>query len=464
MGFKNLVNNFRSMWSEKSFSNYLSSSATLQQSQSSITASELLLRPYTDAGRFGWVNVRANMAWQYYKEISPINNAIDLASDVFVTVPFAIMDTTNGELITEPQQSIPATGILELLENPNQDYTGCDFKEQQNKTYEVTGDTFMLTTSTEVDSEPLEIFWINSKNVSSTSNDDDIAVSYTITSGQFRGTYYRKELDDDRIVYLKKEGELGPYSQLWIMKTFNPDTGASSGGRGLSRLSSIFMEIESHNGISLNNNSILRNGMRPSIAVVPRTDKDGEVMAFTDDQIRQMKEQAIGFYGGPNNAGNVMVLNAIEKVIELSKNNKDMEFMQLLEIVKAQIYRNLRIPLPLISDKAMTFANFKEALGQLIKLNTLPFARKYADQINRFLMPRYDNSGRYRYVVNEDAIPALEVEKLLKMKEFKGAYTLGEIREFLGKAPLEDDRDNELFQERRIANIANPNEGGNTNE
>ena len=395
---------------------------TQEQSISSNSAAQMLIQPFSDAGRFGWMNLRASAAWKYYKEISVIRDAVDLGADSFVTVPFAILDTQSKELITEVDNNIPATKILELLEKPNQDITESEFKKAQYTTFQVTGDTFFLTTSLERDSEPTEIYYINSKDVSNTENVDDVTTSYHITAGRFRGRYIRTELDDDRIIYFNQETS----RQLWVMKTFNPDS--FNNGRGLSKLSSVYFEVEQHSGVSKHNNALLRNGVRPSGAVIPDRPEGQTGAVLTDDQVTAIKSSIQQFYGGSNNAGNVMVLDGIKEFKELSMSNKDMEFLQLLQFMKEQIYTNLRIPLPLINAKTMTLRNFEEAKFMLFDLNIIPFALCYATELNMFLMPRYDNSGRYRLVVNQDKITALEVRKMAKIELFKDDLTINERR------------------------------------
>ncbi len=397
-------------------------SATQSQSYSAIGASEMIIQPFSDAGRFGWTNVRASAAWKYYKEISVIRDAVDLGADAFVTVPYAIRDNKTQELITKFDSKIPATKVLQLLEKPNQDITESEFKKAQYTTYQVTGDTFFLTTSLSIDSEPTELYYINSNLVSDTNNNDDVTTTYHIDSGRFRGRYVRKELEDDRVIYWNQETS----RQLWVMKSFNPDSFNS--GRGLSKLASVYFEIEQHSGVSKHNNAILRNGVRPAGAVIPDRPEGHTGAVLTDDQVANLKTSIQKFYGGYNNAGNVMVLDGIKEFKELSLNNKDMEFMQLLQFVKEQVYTNLRIPLPLINAKTMTLRNFEEAKFMLFDLNIIPFALCYAEEVNRFLMPRFDDSGQYTLVVDENKIPAIEVRKMAKIDLFKDSLTINEMR------------------------------------
>jgi phage portal protein BeeE len=149
---------------------------------------------------------------------------------------------------------------------------------------------------------------------------------------------------------------------------------------------------------------------------------------LNSEQVANLKQNIQKFYGGGNNSGNVMVLDGIKEFKELSLNNKDMEFMQLLQFVKEQVYTNLNIPLPLINAKTMTLRNFEEAKFMLFDLNIIPFAQCYAEEMNLLLMPRYDDSGDYEFVVNDNMIPAIEVRKMAKINLFKDDLTINERR------------------------------------
>lgn len=398
---------------------------TYEPQQSSLSASNIIIQPYSDAGRFGWYNLRAAAAWKYYKEISVIRDAIDLGAENFKSIPFAVKNCRTDEMYREYDRNVPATGVINLLQKPNQDKSESEFKTAQYTSYQACGDTFMLTTAIDQDSEPLEIYYINPRNVSETTNVDEMATSYQINIGRFRGSYYRTELPDDRVVYINPNTN----HQLWIMKTFNPDTNNQS--RGLSKLASVFFELELHAGTLKHNNGLLRNGVRPSGALIPNVPEGQASANLSDEQMEQIKSSVQQFYGGYNNSGNVMVLDGIKEFKELSTNNKDMEYTKLLEMVKEQVYNNLNIPLPLISNKSMTFSNFEEAKFMLYDMNILPFSTHYAEEINRFLMPRFDDSGDYKYVVDKERIPALELRKLERIKEFKDDLTINERREII---------------------------------
>jgi hypothetical protein len=139
MGFKNIL----SFFSESEVKNYGTGTQTSPGTPiNSQTAINMLIQPYSAAGRFGWTNLRAYAAWKYYKEISVIRDAVDLGADAFSTVPFAVKDHKSGDMLTEYDPRIPATKIMELLCRPNQDISQSDFKKAQYATFQLLATLF----------------------------------------------------------------------------------------------------------------------------------------------------------------------------------------------------------------------------------------------------------------------------------------------------------------------------------
>jgi HK97 family phage portal protein len=406
------------------------SAASAEQSYDGRGAAQLLVQPYTFAGRFGWVDLRQSISWQYYKEISVIRDAVDLGATNFTSVPFAMRDKESDEIYREFDSSVDATNIIKLLENPNEDITETEFKRSHYTSEKVTGETYFVTTVS-ASEEPLEIFYLNPRNITTTTGTDDIVRSFQVNRGIMKGIYLRVE-EDDRVIYYNEDRS----AYLWQMKTFNPDAGDSM-GRGFSPLSSVYYEIEQFGGVSKHNNAMLRNGVRPSGAIIPNAPNDGVGANLTDEQIQTLKNSVQSFYGGYNNSGNVMVLDGIKEFKELSVSNKDMEFMNLIQLITEQIYRSLGIPLPLVNSKTMTLRNYEEAKFMLFDTNIIPFAIAYAEELTRFLMPFYDDAGRYEIVVDFDRIPAMEERKMRKYEMFRDSMTDNEIRDFVGLEAIE---------------------------
>jgi HK97 family phage portal protein len=396
------------------------------------TTSQLneIIRPYSTASIYGWSEVRASQAWRYYKQVAPIRDSVDFACDMFLTVPFAIKDLKTNELITEYTPKIKATQIFNLLDDPNDIASKRDFLESIYKNFKVCGEVYILTTSMSEDSLPTEIYCVNPKSVTINQNSKEEIMSIYIGDSRFSGTYERKQTDSG-VIFVSKNGMI----QVRQFKEFNPDS-ALGEGFGLSCLSSVYFEIEELASIHKNNIKSLKKGVRPAGAIVPNSPPDSYGSNLTEEQILQLKNNINAFYAGNDSDSNVMVLDGIKEFIELSTNNRDMEFASFQDKINAQIYRNLRIPAPLISSESMTYSNFKEALNMLIDINTLPFSLKFCDVINAFLMPRYDDVNSYQFTVDIDSIPAIQLRRFELVKELKADLTVNERREIIGYEPI----------------------------
>jgi HK97 family phage portal protein len=400
------------------------------KSQSSSYALNNLISPYSMAGRFGWSDIKATACYEYYKQISVIRNAIDLSADTFKTVDVAIKDIKRNELIREYDSRIPATGILKLLSKPNQDKSASDFQKYSNNSYNVTGNTFWVV-SLDAQDMPTEITWINPKNVTENTDAYSIASSYIINNGRMTGSYVRKEDDYGRVIY--RNGDNLRDRHLWVMKCANPDEGCGT-SLGISPLSGVYYEIETFAGTSKHNNSLLKNGVRPSgVAIVNSPTECFDKL--DDDQISSIKQNISSYYSGAENAGNVMILDGIKEFKQLSLTNKDMEFGDLRKSASEQIYKNLNIPLPLVTSSSMTYSNYEESKYMLYDMNTIPFAIEYCDELNRFLMPFYDDSGEFELVPDIDNIDAIKRRNIESMKSLEGYVTVNEMR---NKIDLED--------------------------
>ena len=396
-------------------------------------AQQFMNQPYTMAGRFGWNDVRATAAWSYYKQVATVRDAVDTGANNYQTVPYGVMDTETGEIHSKVDPSIKATRVLSLLEDPNQDKTESEMKRCFYSSYSVTGNLFILATFTDTSEDPKELYYINSRAISFTTDAHNLVSSYQITSGPFIGTYYREEdLLNNRVTFVAEDKDLGVRQELWHIKTFAPEDMLGN-PMGLSPLSSLFYELEQLVALSLNNNALLRNGMRPGLALTTHK-PDGEFETLSEDQIQLIKESAVSLYGGPNNTGNVMILDGISQVTELALKNRDMQFLEMYRECIMQVYRNLNIPLPFVNQDSQTYSNYAEAKLSFYDMSIIPFATIVAEELDRFLMPYYDDTGRYKLVIYKEGIPI--VEELRKEKEDQ-LRTLNERRAAIGLEPLD---------------------------
>ncbi|RLC69278.1 MAG: hypothetical protein DRH97_00265 [Chloroflexi bacterium] len=399
---------------------------------------------YGCGNKYGWSWLSAYAAWTYYMSVSAVGNATDLIMENFASsVKPVIKDTQTGELIKEVNSRIPETQILELFKNPNTDQTMTELMEGQGKCFDVTGNMYTVISAITEDSEPRYIKYVNPSAVTAVEDGMGGVSSYMVTDGGSVTTYYRLE-SNDKTQYFTKDMT----QELNHMKRFNPrsSSGSTKSTVGMSPYNAVFFEIEQFLAASTHNFATLDQGASPSAAVT--IDKDAKL---TDEQIERLQKQVRDKIQGAENAGNIMFLEGGKDIKMLSMSNKDMEFLEGIKLDKEQIYKNKNIPLEFLSGNAK-YSNLQESKAQLFDMAIFPFAKRYFEEMTRFIMPRYDkkNSGRYVLAFDPRDVPAMEyamIEKA-KLESETNAVNTNEVRETLGREPL-DNGDDVLIDSRK---------------
>lgn len=378
---------------------------------------------------FGLLNganlLRNKQAWRYYENISPVFDAVDRKQKAMNTVKPAVFDTVDKVFYHEETKGINATKILPFLKKPNREKNWLEFLNASVASYEITGDIFIMVTATNERSEPLEFFYINPSDMTPIAGSDGTVQNWQLYSNQFRESFFYVS-DPVRGIssYFTKDGS----KELWQIKTFNPRESRLD-FFGLSPLNPILLEIEQYEHSNIHNASVLKNGATPSGVLV--IDKD---FTMNETQYARMKEQVNAKYSGAENAGNILILDGGKEFKQLSMNNKDMDFLNLLKFVREQIYITKGIPLPSVTSSAMTMNNFEETKYMLYDTDVLPFANIFYPELSSLLMRRFDDSGRYVLFYDKSTIPALEVKRneAIKKKIETNLLTINEGRTEIG--------------------------------
>jgi HK97 family phage portal protein len=388
---------------------------------------------FTLANKMQWREISNLIAWKYYMQVSVIYNAVDLISQSFAIIPPRIWDEAEQRFLTNEDKDLDVYELLVLLEEPRFGTTYKEFAKQQVPNYLVTGDLFLVGKAIN-DSRPLtELNIINSQNVTIDEIDrEGYATSYTANYQEF-STQFQRDPKSGRFYNRNRMIE------LWHTQIFNP----LDKNRGLSPLNPLFYEIEQFIASAIHNGNLLKQGARPSgvLTLDPEVDLKDEAYQSLDKKIKE-------FYRGAENAGNVLILQNGKEFKELSVSNKDMDFSTLKETTVEQMYRNLKIPMSLVMTKSMTLDNFKLALPVLYNMAVLPLADILFEEMNLFLMHRYDDTGRYVLTYNPRDIKAIQVEFNAEVdRQIKtGVLTFNEARQLLDKLPLEGETGNQIFQ------------------
>jgi len=383
---------------------------------SGVFSSRILGYGFSQNSLWSWLT--PYIAWRYYNKVSPVADACNMIAKEFANIPIVLQNIKSKEFIKEVDPNIPVSKVLELLENPNNDLTGSDLKKQIALSFIVTGNNYLIVNARDKLSEPLELLWLQPQ-------------SATISRSNFTKHIYTTE--DELIINFSNTAldyrlynNVGTF-EIWHTRNFNSDYSVNN-PYGRSPLDPIYYEIEQFLNGNIHNNSLLKNGARPSGVLIPEVESSFDL--FDDVNYEKIKKEIRDYYTGSNNAGNVLILDGAKDFKELSINNKDMDFEKLKTQVSQQIYANLDIPKPLISERTMTYSNFKEALYMLYYLNIIPLTNYLLQQLTMFLMHRYKNGEQYKLTFDPRDIPALQVVQDVQLERLHklGIINLNEAR------------------------------------
>ncbi|USO02679.1 MAG: phage portal protein [Alphaproteobacteria bacterium] len=210
------------------------------------------------------------------------------------------------------------------------------------------------------------------------------------------------------------------------LKTFHP----RQEHYGLSPVEAAIQAIEYYNSIVMHNISLIKNGGRPTGALM----LENEYM--TSIQREELRRNVNAYYTGEINAGRILVLEGKFKWIEMGLSPKDMDFLSAKNGAACEIATSFGVSPILVGliDKA-SYNNYKEARMQLWEDTVIPLLTKIISMLNTFLHRCYDSDLHFEF--NTDHISALTSqhdEKWSKLNACK-FLTDDEKREAVGYSP-----------------------------
>ena len=373
----------------------------------------------------GHHNLAAHQAIDYYRQVGAVGTSINTIGREIASLQPLLFNQEDNQFDT-------SNPLLTFLQNPNADSTWNEFITRLSVFYMITGNTYIWASSQggKPDSPLLEIRVISPQNVSFNSDGNGNVSSITLTNARDNkgATFFPQETAQ---LGLRFYDNLG--NELWQIKDFNPASGAVV---GMSRLVHIFYELEQFIESSRHNWALLKNGMRPTFMIIPQDD-------LTPDAQEMLKDMVCQFQVGSENAGRPIFAGGVKDTIELSKSNRDMDFVNLKKSILEGIYTGLNFPLALVSPDSMTFSNLGQARELLYDNATLPLANRLFNELTNMVIHRYPDVSDSRIWFNENSIPALRDRQVRQAVDLKntGSYTRDEIRKTLGDEPLAEGGD-----------------------
>ena len=375
-----------------------------------------------NAGNSSWHSIGASEAFRYYDQISPVAKGANIIAKHFSSIRPQFYDNVEQSFVPAQNLDKNQVDFLRLIDKPNPNETGRDFKTKTSISDTVTGNVYILVSAINAQREPTEIEYVDPQKVTIQNNSGNQPIAYTVTNhGSTKTITYNKTIfPDGRIKFLDNTGMF----ELIAISRFNPRKEYI----GLSPLSPIFYEFKQYEQSSIHNLSLLENGGTISLAVLL-----GENM--TPEQARQYDELIQTQVKGAKNAGRILTLGGSKDVKNPSQTNKDMDFLQLRDDARMQIFTTLEIPLPLIKTDTMTYNNYHEAKAVFFDMTVIPTADNFYSDLLAELSDRYQiDTLRYELKVNPDTIPAIQEQRKASKLELSKSdrITDNEARELLG--------------------------------
>ena len=226
-------------------------------------------------------------------------------------------------------------------------------------------------------------------------------------------------------------------SEVKHMKMWNP----LDDYYGLSPIMAAAVDIDNYNEVNKHNISLLRNGARPTGAIVFKpADDRGMPVQLSDGQRQQLNDDVRQRFAGSDNAGRPLLLEGDFDWKEMGLSPRDMDFLQQKNVSAKDIALCFGVPSQLVGiPDQQTYANVQEARLALYEETIIPLAKRVESDFNEWLAPMYGDDISIAY--DFDSIPAM-VERRRRIYENvvaavrEGIISRNEARERLGLEPI----------------------------
>lgn len=359
----------------------------------------------------------ASSAIALYNDSSAVSIPVNKIAEAFASIQ-PVVEDKDGNITTDHP-------VLELLKKPSPFHDRNLFLETIGKNYLITNDAHVVGLGN-INRPPLELWPISPTNTSFIKGSGGIPVNI-IVSGETLAGDYRLELKKSRARYIRDI-----VTELYQIRGFSTvDNGLL---RGQSMLVNAANEVRQHILGNNHNVALLEKGGR--LSLVFNIEED-----LNPDDFNSARDKILATYGGKNKnfigvtAGGKMTIN------ELGNTNRDMDFVKLQKLVRETVALQYKYPLPLISNEASTYNNYREAKLALFDDAVLPLADRVFAGLTQFLMPRFGiDSTEQRITYNILTITTLRdrvLEELKKRKDIN-IESDNELRPLLAREPYEN--------------------------
>lgn len=207
-------------------------------------------------------------------------------------------------------------------------------------------------------------------------------------------------------VYSMPDGKLIPFKPNEILhhKNFDPTANHPFPHKGMGVVQAAAFAIDTDNEARAWNLNFFKNGARPDGLLIT----DGE-SAMDAGEYKRLQEEWKEEHGGSGNSHKMAILSGGLKYQELTRNQKDMDFLGQRTFSRDEILALFRTPKSIIGiTDDVTRANADAAIYVFALRTIKPLMQKLVDTINEFLLPEFGDGLRLEFVspVPEDRVAA----------------------------------------------------------
>lgn len=199
--------------------------------------------------------------------------------------------------------------------------------------------------------------------------------------------------------YIYKNGkDKIPFDPQEILhfRTFNPIANHPTPHKGVGIVESALWAIETDNEARNWNYSFFKNSAKPD--GVLSTDAK-----LTDDQFKTVKENWEQAYRGSDKNGKVAVLEGGLKWIDISKTQKDMDFVAQRTFSRDEILSIFRVPKTVVGiTDDVNRANAEASDYVFARRTVKPLMKAFVGMINEYLLPEYGPDLKFHF---KDPVP-----------------------------------------------------------
>ena len=303
---------------------------------------------------------------------------------------------------------VPNHPLLQLLADPNDYMTGRDFAKLFCTHYDLAGEFFAVVE--ELAGVPVGLWPVPPDCVLAL---PDLSKpkperTYSITAG-------------GRMFTL-------PAASVICVKRINP---ADPLGRGIGIAYALGDEVDTDEHVARYTKNAFYNNMLPGAVIAIEGFNEGQA-----GPAKAFKESLAREYGGPSNAGRVMITSGRTTFARLDTPFKDMQLVDLRKFLMDFVRMVYRVPPEIVGDvtnsnKATSYA----AREHLAEQATKPRAEVFLAAVQKHLAPRFGDDVIISY---DSPVPADREHRLRVMSTLPSAFTFDEWRAEAGFKPSPD--------------------------